>query len=431
MTDRVLAVGNSSITLRFGDITSSRAQVLVSSDDYLLSMSGGVSAALSYAGGFALREHARKVAPCRLGDIAVTTAGDLSASYIFHAITIGPHGVGTSDASVIIRTATLRAMALLSRLECNSIAFPLIGSGTARMPPEVVASEMAGALFEVLLDDPRSFKVEIYLRDGSFGHTREQLTEIIGLFAAQRFTHPHSAATQESSDRPNGLADERADEVFQIIRRLDARRQYLESKLVDALTLGDDQGLTELEAKLTSITTLRRQFTEQLHESPGDSTTGVSETRTSVFVSSTSRDLANYRSRVRQTLEEIGRIFVGMEDFTPEATSPAEMIRRRVAESEVYLGVLGMRYGFVDSATGMSMTELEYQQALASNKPLHIFVMDKTAPITADMVELDPENLVKLNEFKSRVLTQHSCGLFTDAEDLAQQVRRSLLQNSH
>jgi len=424
MSERVLAVGNSTITLRFGDITSSQAQVLVSSDDYLLSMGGGVSAALSDVGGVALREHARKVSPCRLGDIAVTTAGALPASYIFHAITIGPHGLGASDPSVIIRTATLRAMALLARLQCESIAFPLIGSGTARMPPEVVASEMAGALFEVLLEDPRAFKVEIYLRDGGFGYTREELTDVIELFAAQRFATPHNTV-QSHSNLTDGITDDRTNEVFQIVRRLDSRRQYLESQLVDALASGDDRELTEIEAKLTSIMALRRQFTDEFQ---GPSTNS-SEARTSVFVSSTSRDLATYRSRVRQTLEEIGRVFVGMEDFTPESSAPADMIRRRVTESEVYLGVLGMRYGFVDSATGLSMTELEYQQALASSKPLHIFVMDKSAPITADMVELDPENLMKLNDFKSRVLTQHSCGMFTDADDLAQQVRRSLLKN--
>jgi len=38
MESRTYDVGRSKITLLFGDITSSQAEVLVSSDDYLLSM---------------------------------------------------------------------------------------------------------------------------------------------------------------------------------------------------------------------------------------------------------------------------------------------------------------------------------------------------------------------------------------------------------
>ena len=60
----------------------------------------------------------------------------------------------------------------------------------------------------------------------------------------------------------------------------------------------------------------------------------------------------------------------------PEATPPADLIRRKVDESEVYLGILALRYGHVDPGTGLSMTELEYRQALARGKPMHMFVID-------------------------------------------------------
>lgn len=47
----------------------------------------------------------------------------------------------------------------------------------------------------------------------------------------------------------------------------------------------------------------------------------------------------------------------------------------------LYLGILGMSYGHVDAGTGRSMTELEYEQALASGKELLLFVVDKQAPL--------------------------------------------------
>ena len=65
------------------------------------------------------------------------------------------------------------------------------------------------------------------------------------------------------------------------------------------------------------------------------------------------------------------------------------------------------------------MTELEYRQAIASAKPMHIFVMDDHAPITAGMVETDSVRFARLLEFKSRVLKDHTCKLFTSPDDLA------------
>ena len=80
----------------------------------------------------------------------------------------------------------------------------------------------------------------------------------------------------------------------------------------------------------------------------------------------------------------------------------------------------------IDDGTGLSMTELEYQQAIASCKPILMFVMDDHAPITPAMVEKDPESFVKLDRFRKTVMTQHSCNLFRTEQDLADRVERAL-----
>src|SRR5207253_30332 len=86
---RTYSVGKSTITVRFDDITTSRAEVPVSSDDTELTMGGGVSAAIARAAGAHLAVEARaKLVPARTGDVVVTQAGNLSAKYIFHIITM-------------------------------------------------------------------------------------------------------------------------------------------------------------------------------------------------------------------------------------------------------------------------------------------------------------------------------------------------------
>jgi hypothetical protein len=65
-----------------------------------------------------------------------------------------------------------------------------------------------------------------------------------------------------------------------------------------------------------------------------------------------------------------------MEGFVPIGAPPGDYIRRRVKKCGIYLGLPGMRYGSIDPASGFSMTELEYRQAVGSNKPRLMFVME-------------------------------------------------------
>jgi len=113
-------IGKSRLTLTFGDITSSDAQVLVSSDDYYLSMGGGVSAAILEAGGNSIALDAVKRVPAMLGDVVVTTAGTLRAQYIFHAITIG-NDIETVDGAKIVQRTTRRCLQLpsVNSLSCD------------------------------------------------------------------------------------------------------------------------------------------------------------------------------------------------------------------------------------------------------------------------------------------------------------------------
>jgi O-acetyl-ADP-ribose deacetylase (regulator of RNase III) len=91
----------SRINIVFGDITSSTAQVIVSSDDYYITMGGGVSGAILRAGGQEIMIDAAKKVPAKLGDVVVTTAGRLKAQYVFHAITIEQHSDGMEPAKIV------------------------------------------------------------------------------------------------------------------------------------------------------------------------------------------------------------------------------------------------------------------------------------------------------------------------------------------
>lgn len=437
MDSRTYEVGHSKIRLVFGDITSAKTEILVSSDDYMLSMGGGVSAAIRRAGGHRVAADATKMVPAHTGEVVVSTAGDLPAKYVLHAITLGP-GKGDLSAEAIVRQTTQRVMRLLPDLGCKSVAFPAIGAGVARIPYETVASEMAAALISALLDADESYYVELYLMDRFGNMSRDDFFMFFEAFAARslglKTSHDpatpalHPPATDTTMmDSKQAAEAERRHQVYTMLRHLDARRNQIEAELMNVLGSAEHTTLAKLRQQLDEIQNLRHSYETQLSDSGAIISAAAPN---SVFVSSTSVDLKPHRQAVRDVIGKLSFQFVGMEDFAPTAQSPLDLIRRKVTECRIYLGILGMRYGYVDPGTGLSMTELEYRQAIASDRQICMFVMDQNAPILASMVEDDPTRFAKLVDFRSRVLKAHTCALFTAPPDLAAKTEATLKQRA-
>lgn len=435
MAQRRYQVGRSTITLIFGDIRQSSAEVLVSSDDYMITMGGGVSAALRIGAGPAVERDAHKATPREAGDVVLTTAGALRARYIAHAISIGPshwRDASSPDArarqAAVVRTCTRRTLELLPAVGCRSIAFPSIGTGVAGIPAEVAATEMATSIIEFLLATPQTIDVELYLMD-RFGRASEADYFIyFEEFAKSHFTvanswrggeQPPGAAHLDLTPVTDLAQQPRIGEAQAILRQLDDRRSSVETQLVAALPTG-----APLDSYYTQLADLARLRAMYAAEAADPAPTG--RRAESVFVSSTFEDLKPYRHAVRTTIDDLGLTFVGMEEFGAESTAPAEVICRKVRESARYIGILGTRYGYVDPASGLSMTELEYSQAMKSDLPVHIFLLDESVPVPWRVVESDPDKLGKLHAFKDRVMDAHTCSKFTDEADLAQKVRTSL-----
>jgi O-acetyl-ADP-ribose deacetylase (regulator of RNase III) len=143
-------INNTKFRVTYGDITRLTADALVSSDDNYLTMGGGVSASLLKAGGASISKEARKHIPLGLGDVAVTSAGRLSAKYIFHVVTIDyTNMIYVSEKN--IEAASLRCMELADMLGVRIIAFPALGTGVANFPFQLAAEIMTQTIASYLL----------------------------------------------------------------------------------------------------------------------------------------------------------------------------------------------------------------------------------------------------------------------------------------
>ena len=124
-----LAIYGKLIKIYQGDITNLVTDVIVSSDDNYLTMGGGVSYTIRSIGGNNIYTEAQKLVPLSLGEVAVTTAGKLSAQKVFHGVVIdfdSEKGPSRKVIQKVVHTCIKKA----NEANYRSIAFPLFGAGT-------------------------------------------------------------------------------------------------------------------------------------------------------------------------------------------------------------------------------------------------------------------------------------------------------------
>jgi tetratricopeptide (TPR) repeat protein len=154
-----------------------------------------------------------------------------------------------------------------------------------------------------------------------------------------------------------------------------------------------------------------------------------------VFVSHTSelREFpagGSYVAAVERAISACGHVVVDMADFPAADQVPADMCRERVRGCEVYVGVLGTRYGSpVRDEPEISYTELEFDTATEEGLHRLVFLLDTSAADVGIPVSglIDAAFGARHMEFRRRV---QECGLvtqvFADPATLGQLVERSL-----
>ena len=129
-----------------------------------------------------------------------------------------------------------------------------------------------------------------------------------------------------------------------------------------------------------------------------------------IFVSSTYIDLIEERQVAVQAILDAGHIPAGMELFKA-GKSQMQTIRKWIDESDVYMLILGGRYGSIEEESGLSYTELEYRYALSKDMPVFAVVLEdsflhiKAASKDKNTI-FENDNINKYNTFKDFVKTK-------------------------
>lgn len=138
--------------------------------------------------------------------------------------------------------------------------------------------------------------------------------------------------------------------------------------------------------------------------------------RRTIYLSSTYADLVRPRKAVAAAIERLqGHTVVGMESYLASDERPLDRCLADVAMCNYYVGVFAWRYGFVPPGQTRSVTELEFREAVRSNKPRLIFVLDERAKWPKSSI--DPEG-ERIQSLRRELLDTHLASVFASAADL-------------
>jgi O-acetyl-ADP-ribose deacetylase (regulator of RNase III) len=166
------------IFIEQGDITSYRVDAVVNAANNELILGGGLAGVIARKGGPEIQKECDRHGPIKIGQAAITTAGNLPARYVIHAASMSLGEQTTEDALARCVRDSLR---LAGEYRLQSIAFPAIGTGIAGFSLKRCAQIMLPILLEKWEEKTILEKIFIVLFDlpayNIFVSTYEDLTK--------------------------------------------------------------------------------------------------------------------------------------------------------------------------------------------------------------------------------------------------------------
>lgn len=146
--------------------------------------------------------------------------------------------------------------------------------------------------------------------------------------------------------------------------------------------------------------------------------------RYQIFVSSTYEDLHEERQAVMWQLLKSQYIPCGMESFKASNDRGWRIIKEAIDNSDYFVVIIAGAYGTIDSKSGLSWTEMEYNYAKEKKIPILAFIRGK-AHIAEDNIEKDSIKNKKMQNFISK-LKRHHANFWATTEDLCNKVAESI-----
>jgi O-acetyl-ADP-ribose deacetylase (regulator of RNase III) len=154
-------VGAARLDIVVADITTLDVDAIVNAANRTLLGGGGVDGAIHRAAGPELLVECRTLGGCETGSCKITRGYRLKARHVIHAV--GPvWGGGDKDEDALLASCYRTSLALASRQNLKSIAFPAISTGIYRFPADLAARIAVGSTVSELASSLRNVKQVVF-----------------------------------------------------------------------------------------------------------------------------------------------------------------------------------------------------------------------------------------------------------------------------
>lgn len=158
------------------DITKMHVDAIVNTTNEEMVGYSGVDLAVHEGAGPELNAECSKIAPLGLGQAKITKGYNLDARFIIH--TSGPTWRGgLVGESIILKSCYIESLKLAVASGCNSVAFPLISSGTYGYPKDQVLKFAIQVITEFLFDHELMVYICVFDRT-SYEFSKKLFSEI-------------------------------------------------------------------------------------------------------------------------------------------------------------------------------------------------------------------------------------------------------------
>src|ERR1022692_1233823 len=155
--------------------------------------------------------------------------------------------------------------------------------------------------------------------------------------------------------------------------------------------------------------------------------------RLKVFLSSTQKDLQPERDSAEALIvAELAHQCLRAETLDAPGDSPEEACRGLARSCDIYLGILGLNYGYKVPRLGISATEMEYKEARKAD-PGKVFIYVQEGDVLdadqkrfeGDVLDADQKRFLEEVQSFSDGYFRH--GKFASCGELKEQIRRDVI----
>ena len=157
------------------DLLKMEVDAIVNPTDRRLSGAGSIDLKIHHAGGEELKRELASFGRCNVGDAVLTHAYNLPCEYIIH--TVGPIWNGDEKAFKVIECCYRNCLELALSYDIESIAFPLIATGSFGCPTDKAIQIAINTINSFLIDDDLDVYLVVYNSE-AFGISQKLVEDV-------------------------------------------------------------------------------------------------------------------------------------------------------------------------------------------------------------------------------------------------------------